>query len=78
MTEPQTYDDLTLESINVQYSADGQPLEATCMFHESGGCAWFVFDGDTAEYDGHVHSVDREKAKEAVSNLPFINEVEGL
>jgi len=72
----QAYADLTLTDVTVTFDADGTPEKCHAGFAESSGMAFFEIDGGTAQYDGHVHSVDRGKAKDAVSNLPFIESVD--
>lgn len=72
----QDYQPPELNSVDVKYTPDGEPEEITCSFPATGGLAWFEVDGDLADYDMSIHSVDLDAAEEAVLNLPFINEVD--
>lgn len=76
MGNASAYEDLTLTGVTVTFDDEGTPEECHASFMESSGMAFFKIRGNTAEYDGHVHSVDRDKAKRAVSNLPFIEDVD--
>lgn len=68
--------DLTVTDVTVRFDKRGFIDTVHVGFHESGGMVFFEYQGDgRVQYDGHVHSIDRDKAKMALENCPVIEEV---
>lgn len=70
------YDDLTVADVTVRFDEEGNVDTVHVGFVESSGMAFFVYEDGVAQYDGHVHSVDREKAERALENCPVVDEVD--
>lgn len=62
--------------VTVEFDIEGTPQDAYVHFRESSGMAFFDISGDTAQYSGHVHSIDRKAARKAVANICFIESVD--